>query len=219
MKRMGLSLQHLMRWQAEFVSFLRRIVTGDETWAHHVTRETKKASMSWRQPSSPPIRSSKLCHPRRKLRPQCFSTTRVCCRSITIRVERPRMLTVIATRRTSAQGISQETTRTALERCLVVARQRPAHTASVTHGMKQRFRWNALEHPTCSPDLVPSDFHLFGPLKKYLTGRHFGINADVQDAVVKCLRVLNPDFLRAGFDRLVSRWHKYFNNHGDYVEK
>ncbi|GBN30167.1 Mariner Mos1 transposase [Araneus ventricosus] len=42
------------------------------------------------------------------------------------------------------------------------------HTASVTRDLKQRFRWNVLEHPPYNPDLAPSDFHLFGPLKKYL---------------------------------------------------
>ncbi|GBN26107.1 hypothetical protein AVEN_169632-1 [Araneus ventricosus] len=69
-----------------------------------------------------------------------------------------------------------------------------------------------------SSDLVPSDFHFFGPLK-HLTGRHFRTDAEVQEAVVKWLHDLDPDFFCAGFDRLVYRWHKCFNNHGDYVEK
>lgn len=46
--RMGLSLQHLMRFQAEGVPFLHRIVTGDETWVHHITPETKQARMAWK---------------------------------------------------------------------------------------------------------------------------------------------------------------------------
>ncbi|GBN86607.1 hypothetical protein AVEN_106571-1 [Araneus ventricosus] len=86
---MGLSLQHLMRYQAEGVSFLHRIVIGNETWVHHVTPETKKASMPWGYPSSSPIRSSKQCHSRRKLWPQSFRTTKVCCWLISIRVEQP----------------------------------------------------------------------------------------------------------------------------------
>ncbi|GBO20305.1 Mariner Mos1 transposase [Araneus ventricosus] len=93
------------------------------------------------------------------------------------------------------------------------------HTDLVTRYLKQPFRWNVLEHPLYSPDLAPSYFHLFGPLKKHLAGRHFRNDDEVQKAVVKWLRDLDPDFLYAGFDRLVYRWHKCFNNHGDYVAK
>jgi len=32
---------------------LSRIVTGDETWAHHYEPETKRQSMEWHHPQSP----------------------------------------------------------------------------------------------------------------------------------------------------------------------
>ena len=41
-------------------TFLQRIVTGDETWVHHFEPESKKASMEWHNPTSPPQRSSNL---------------------------------------------------------------------------------------------------------------------------------------------------------------
>ena len=34
-------------------AFLSRIVTGDETWAHHYEHETKRQSMEWHHPQSP----------------------------------------------------------------------------------------------------------------------------------------------------------------------
>jgi hypothetical protein len=37
----------------------------------------------------------------------------------------------------------------------------------------QRLGFTVLGHPTCSPDLATSDFHLFPKLKKYLVGYHF----------------------------------------------
>jgi len=39
------------------------------------------------------------------------------------------------------------------------------------------FRW--LNHPPYSPDLPPSDYHLFPGLKKQLKGRHFSSDAEV----------------------------------------
>ncbi|GBN85238.1 Mariner Mos1 transposase [Araneus ventricosus] len=77
------------------------------------------------------------------------------------------------------------------------------NTTSVTRDLKQIFLWNILEHPFCSPDFAPSDFHYFGPLKKHLANRRFRTYAEIQEAVVKWFRDLNPDFLYAGFDRLI----------------
>ncbi|GBM70254.1 hypothetical protein AVEN_270828-1 [Araneus ventricosus] len=46
-QRMGLSLQHLIRY-AEDPSILERIVAGHESWCHHYTPESKKTSMQWK---------------------------------------------------------------------------------------------------------------------------------------------------------------------------
>ncbi|GFT38427.1 mariner Mos1 transposase [Trichonephila clavipes] len=51
--RMGLALQHLFRYQ-EDPAFMKRIVTGDETWCYHYEPERKRDSMQWKHASSPP---------------------------------------------------------------------------------------------------------------------------------------------------------------------
>jgi histone-lysine N-methyltransferase SETMAR len=45
-----------------------------------------------------------------------------------------------------------------------------------------------MEHPAYSPDLAPSDLHLFGPLKQALRGRRFSYDYDVKAAVHQWLR-------------------------------
>jgi hypothetical protein len=40
------------------------------------------------------------------------------------------------------------------------------HTAAVTTGTLDETHWEVLPHSAYSPELAPSDFHLFGPLKK-----------------------------------------------------
>lgn len=42
-----------------------------------------------------------------------------------------------------------------------------------------------LEHPAHSPDLAPSDYRLFGPLKDPLQGRQFAMDKEVQAALHK----------------------------------
>jgi hypothetical protein len=41
-------------------SFLRTIVTGDETWCHQFYPESKRQSMEWRSPCSPQPKNSRL---------------------------------------------------------------------------------------------------------------------------------------------------------------
>ncbi|GFO26529.1 histone-lysine N-methyltransferase SETMAR [Plakobranchus ocellatus] len=44
------------------------------------------------------------------------------------------------------------------------------HSANLTQQWLQRYGWEILPHPAHCPDLTPSDFHLFGPLKRHLGG-------------------------------------------------
>jgi len=42
--------------------------------------------------------------------------------------------------------------------------------------------FQCLDHPPYSPDLAPSDYHLFPGLKEQLKGRHFSSDAEVFSA-------------------------------------
>jgi hypothetical protein len=53
MNRIGLSLQHLLRYADEGEDMLNRIFTGDESWVHHYQPESEHASMEWKHSSSP----------------------------------------------------------------------------------------------------------------------------------------------------------------------
>jgi hypothetical protein len=54
--------------------------------------------------------------------------------------------------------------------------------------------------------LAPSDFHLFGSLKKHLGGRHFTDDEKVEMEMCKLLREQSKDFYAAGLDTLVKQW-------------
>jgi histone-lysine N-methyltransferase SETMAR len=51
-QRTGVSLNNLLCYQ-EDPAFLDNTVTGDETWVHHITPETKRHFMMWKHQSSP----------------------------------------------------------------------------------------------------------------------------------------------------------------------
>jgi len=55
----------------------------------------------------------------------------------------------------------------------------PAHRTLATKKKLGYLGLQCLDHPPYSPDLVPSDYHLFSGLKKQLKGRHFSSDAEV----------------------------------------
>ncbi|UYV60971.1 hypothetical protein LAZ67_1002950 [Cordylochernes scorpioides] len=91
-----------------------RIVTGDESWVHHSTPETKRQSMVWKKPKESAPKKAK----------------------VTI-------------------------------------------YAGKVMGM-ENFKWEIFTHPPHSPELAPSDFHLYPALKWHLGGKHFANDDEVQ---------------------------------------
>ena len=82
------------------------------------------------------------------------------------------------------------------------------HTASQTVETINHLGFEVLEHPAYSPDLAPSDYHLFGPFKNALWGRRFSTDKEVQEAVHKWLRDQPKSFFLERIRKLVDRWTK-----------
>jgi len=70
-----------------------------------------------------------------------------------------------------------------------------------------------------SPDLVPSDYHLFLHLKKFLGSKRFDDDNDLKDVVHKWLTSQAVAFYEEGTQKLVPHYDKCLNNGGEYVEK
>jgi len=92
------------------------------------------------------------------------------------------------------------------------------HTSLRTQEAIAKFGWNVLPHPSYIPDLAPSDFYRFGPLKDALRGTRLEDDANVIRAVRTWLREQETSWNREGMHALVSRWPKAVDVDGDYVE-
>jgi len=79
--------------------------------------------------------------------------------------------------------------------------------------------WEVLPHPPYSPDMAPSDYHLFGFVKNQMQGQHYETNEALQTAVCQCLWVAGTEFYRNGIFTFPERWEKCVQRNGDYVEK
>ena len=57
------------------------------------------------------------------------------------------------------------------------------HTCIVSMAKIAELKYDLLHHPPYSPDLAPSDFHLFPNLKKILGGERFSLDDELKAAV------------------------------------
>jgi len=70
------------------------------------------------------------------------------------------------------------------------------HSATKTQDLITAFKWEKMEQHPCSPDLAPSDYHLFLHLKKFLGSKRFDDNDDLKDAVQKWLTSRAPHSMK-----------------------
>ncbi|GFS89438.1 histone-lysine N-methyltransferase SETMAR [Trichonephila clavipes] len=68
-----------------------------------------------------------------------------------------------------------------------------------------------------SPDLTPSDFHLFLHLKSFLAGKHFNIDKELKENVSNWLKTQAATFYEEGIEKLVPRYDTCL--FGSYVER
>jgi len=94
----------------------------------------------------------------------------------------------------------------------------PAQRALATQKKLAYLGFQCLDHPPYSPDLAPSDYHLFPELKKQWKGRHFSSDAEVIAAAKTWLDGQASDFFLSGLRKLEKRAKKCIELHGEYVE-
>ena len=76
-----------------------------------------------------------------------------------------------------------------------------------------------IPHPPYSPDLAPSDYYLFGPMKEALWGNRYGSENNVKTDVLNWFRHQPAEFYNTGIHALVHRWTVVLERYGDYVDK
>jgi len=93
------------------------------------------------------------------------------------------------------------------------------HAAQLTSAAIAKMGWKVLPHPSYSPDLAPSGYHLFVFVKDQLRGQRYETTEAIQVVVRQCLWMAETEFYRRGIFKLPERWEKCVQRSGDNVEK
>jgi len=201
--------------------FWQRILTVDETWLPYFNPETKVQSKEWRRRGEGPPIKARTSPSVGKVMITVFWD----CEGI-IHIDYLQKGSTITAKYYTDLIIGP------LKQALIEKRpgkihMRPflqhdnarPHTAKLTKAALSTLRWKILPHPAYSPDLAPSDYHLFGEMKKPLRGIHFETLQEIKSAVNRWIKGTPKEFFEQGLKKLVVRWEKCIVLNGDYVEK
>jgi hypothetical protein len=94
------------------------------------------------------------------------------------------------------------------------------HIAARARALLDLFNWELFDHSSYSPDLAPSDYHLFTRtcLKNWLESQRFSNNEELMEVVKTWLSSQAADFFDTGVQMHIPRY-KCLNSGDDCVEK
>ncbi|EFN75178.1 Histone-lysine N-methyltransferase SETMAR, partial [Harpegnathos saltator] len=79
------------------------------------------------------------------------------------------------------------------------------HVSPMTRQKLLRLGWDVLVHPPYSPDLAPSDYHLFRALRNNLNNKTFGSLDILKNHLDDFFAQRSQDFYKRGIMKLVKR--------------
>lgn len=197
--------------------FLDRIITGDEKW---ILYNNVKRKRQWLSRGSKPIPQPRSgLHPKKILLCVWWDLKGIVYYELmgdnqTITSE------VYCQQLTRLKAVLQEKRPSLINRKGVILHHDNArpHTARATKNLIEEFGWEVMHHPPYSPDLAPTDFHLFRSLQNHLMGQRLTSRDEVEMKLVYFFESKLAKFYEEGIRKLMARWEDVINKNGDYVE-
>jgi len=91
------------------------------------------------------------------------------------------------------------------------------YTSLVTRQKLLDLGWEVMLHPPYSPDLAPSDYHLFRSLQNSLNGKTFNDDDAVKSYLVQFFASKNQKFYERGIMELIEKQQKVIDQNGKYI--
>lgn len=198
--------------------FMHRIITGDEKWIHYDNPKRRKA---WMMPGEPdPSTPKRNIHSSKVMLCIWWDQKGVIYHELlkpseTITGDRYRLQLIRLSRALKEKRPEWDNRHNKL--ILLHDNVRP-HVAKLVQKYLERVNWEILPHPPYSPDIAPSDFHLFRSMQSALSGERFTSYEDIEKWLNEWIESKEPNFFLRGIRLLPERWEKVVASNGAYFE-
>lgn len=199
--------------RAHHPRFLERIITGDEKW---ITFDNVVRKRHWldRGETAPATPKTKL-HGKKAMLSIWWNISGVVHWEL---VEEGKTVTADLYRQ-QLERVDQALQRRRVYKSkikLLHDNARP-HVAKITRQKLEELEWEVLPHPPYSPDIAPTDYHLFRSMQHALSGQRFKNRAEIENFVADFLASKPRSFFKDGIKALTGRWKQIIDNNGHYI--
>lgn len=203
-----LSLRRNTEW-------LRYLITGDEKWVLHVNTTRKR---QWLQPGIKPRPTPKPgLHPKKRMLCVWWGV-----RGVIYWELLPENSTLTASKYSiQLTKVAAELEKKGLNGNQIYFQHDNArpHVAGGVKAKIKQLGWELLPHPPYSPDLAPSDYHLFLSLSNDLRDRKFTNETDLKSYLQAFFDSKSQEFYAKGIHELPKRWQQVIDSNGAYYVK
>lgn len=91
------------------------------------------------------------------------------------------------------------------------------HTSVATRQKLRELGWDVLMHPPYSPDIAPSDYHLFRALQNCIGDVRFNTREDCEDYLSQFFANREKGFYESGIMKLPLKWRQIIEQNGAYL--
>ena len=189
-------------------AWLTNLVTGDETWTFYINNTRKR---QWLSRGDPGIPTPKPSQDAKKIMMSV-------CGVIHWELLQPGRTVTKEFYCEQLERLHQKL-KGKQDRVYFLHDNAKAHVAKMTRQKILDFEWILISHPPYSPDISPSDYHLFRSLKAYLSEKKYNSRDHLEADIGKFFSLNSPKFYRSWSMDLLRRWQEVIDTdrvYGDW---
>jgi histone-lysine N-methyltransferase SETMAR len=193
--------------------WLDNIVTGDEKWCMHVNHTRKRQWVDKEETPKPETKPD--LHVKKVMLSVWWGT-----RGIIHYELLPANATVTASlycEQLDRVNAKLGAKRSEYDKVYLLHDNARPHTAKITRQKILELGWELLPHPPYSPDLAPSDYHLFRSLQNHLNEKKFDDRKALENELINFFSSKSPQFYSDGIHSLPQRWRAVVDGDGAYI--
>ena len=192
--------------------WLRNLITGDEKWVLYINYTHRR---QWLSPGQTDVATLKAdLHPKKMMLSVWWGANGIIHWEIL-----PNGCTITADLYCQQLNRIAEKLKGKQDRIYYLHDNAGRHVAKSTCEKLLKLGWITIPHPPYSPDLAPTDRHLFRFLSHHLREKKFGDQKDVKMDIANFFGQKSQDFYERGILSLPERWRQAIDSNGAYISE